>query len=134
MAIAARYNHIVVRTGDKEPYLLPISVEEKPERKTSIDTSGKPPHITKDTTGSLEWSGTALDLVNTVTLVRKESQPDSTVLLEVRRQLDFTVYDEGKKLELYFAKSHTEMPGRAEFEFLTHANKKILAPLFIAET
>jgi len=133
IAVASRYRSIVIRTGNKEPYLLPISVEEKSERKTAVNTSGKPPHITKDTAGSLEWSGTALDLVKTITLVTRKSEPNSTAVSEVRNELDFTVYDDGKKLELYFAKPHTEASGKAALEFLTNDQTKIVAPLFITE-
>lgn len=130
IATAARYQNIVVRTGSNEPYVLPIQIEEKLERKTMVHTSGKPPQIKKNSVGSLEWSGTALDLVKSVTLITKQAGLNAK---EVKSKLDFAAYDEGGKLEVYFGKTDSEVAGKAELKFLTNENKILTAPLFIMD-
>lgn len=129
---AARYQNILLRMGDDEPFLLPISVEEKPALATTLMASGKPPQIKKDSAGSLEWSGTALDKLRNVTLVPKSQSSDSkpTEVKERRIELDFAVYDEGTKVEVYFTPTDTAVAGKATLEFVTDT-KTIRASLFI---
>jgi hypothetical protein len=130
IATAARYQNIVVRTGSNEPYVLPIEIEEKSDRKITVNISGKPPQIKKSSVGSLEWSGTALDLIKSVTLISNKVGADGKAL---KTKLDFAVYNEGEKLEVYFDKAETEVTGKAELKFLTKENKILTASLFIAE-
>jgi hypothetical protein len=130
---AARYRNMLVRMGTDEPLLLPICVEDHPKLPTDIMVSGKPQQIKKDSATSIEWSGTALDAIDSVTLVTRTSPSDSksTESMELRTKIDFAVYDDGNKVEVYLTERNTAATGKVCIEFLTKDKKKFVAPLFI---
>ena len=110
-------------------YLLPIPSEEKPKPKPHLVTSSKPPQIKKGSVESVEWSGTALDAIQKVTLDVKAQKPAADS--KTHPELEFTVYDDGQKIEVYLTEANTAVTGKAELEFLTSKNTSLVAPLFI---
>jgi hypothetical protein len=110
-------------------------VEDKPKPKTTIETSGKPPHIKRGGPGPVEWSGTALDAIIAATLVTNAgtisvlSQPG--VAAPVRSPASFSTYDGGKRIDVYFIEKSTDVIGKAEVEFLIAGGETLRAPLFI---
>ena len=131
-----KYPELVLRTGKGEPYLFTISSEVKTKPKTTIDTTGKPPQIKKGGIGPVEWSGTELQDIIAVTLItgtvpESKSAPPPTSTDSGRSRADFTHYDDGKKIEVYFKAEKTKTPGKASVEFLIKGGETKLAPLFI---
>ena len=133
--LVSQYQNMVVRIG-AEPYLSPVPVEDKPKPKTTIETTGKPPHIKKGSPGPIEWSGTALDGIIAATLVTNTgafsalSQPGAAA--PVRSPAGFSIYDGGKRIDVYFIEESTEVIGKAEVEFLIAGGGTLRAPLFIS--
>jgi hypothetical protein len=137
--IVSQYTNIVVRSGgpEKEPYVLQLPAEEQPAPRTSINSADKPTPIKKGSLGPYEWSGTGLYSINSVRLHSKAKPPDPPQKLkppaETQTPAEFTVYDGGKRIAVYFQTGSTEVLGIAEVEFLTTTNESIRVPLFIVQ-
>jgi hypothetical protein len=133
--IVSKYQNLVVRTtGDAEPYLLPIPVEEKP--KPRIDKSIKPPEIIKSSLGPIEWSGTGLDAISSATLYKSTTlevalPPGASP--QAGTPADCVTYNNGEKIVVSFCKGSTEFLGKAEVEFQTPAGDSIRVPFFITK-
>ncbi|MCU1294726.1 MAG: hypothetical protein JWP08_3576, partial [Bryobacterales bacterium] len=65
--LVSRYQNMVVRVGKGEPYVIPMPQEEKPPIKAAIDTSAAPARVNKGKRGRVEWQGTGLDTIRTIT-------------------------------------------------------------------
>ena len=99
--IAQKYQHIVLRPGSGDPYLSPISVEDKAAATGDArSTTAKPPQIKRGAIGPVEWSGTALQNVTAgrslITGVPPAGSKSSAAV--VRSPADFTTYDAGKEV------------------------------------
>jgi hypothetical protein len=131
---ASKYQNLVLRDGTAEPYLLPIPLEEQP--KTSVEAAGKPPQITKGDLGPVEWSGTALDAITAVNLYTSASNGNHQPVAPstpAGTPAQFTVYEGGKRIEVYFTTGSTNYLGRAEVEFQTALGNNIRVPLIILQ-
>lgn len=132
----SQYQNLVVRIGNLEPYLLPIPIEAKPTPKPTIDTSIKPPQLTKGRLGPVEWTGTDLDAIIGATIYTSVPPGGAVTGAVVPHQIgtpaEFAVYEGGKRIEVYFSEGSTEVIGRAEVEFKTKGDPfRVL--LFIAK-
>jgi hypothetical protein len=135
--VASKYQNLIVRVGDAEPYLLPLPPPDKPVLRTTIDSNGKPPRLKQGTAGPITWTGTALESIKSVQLntnisSAKPADPANPTLPEAVPAA-FSVYDDGKRIEVYFQESSTNIIGRAEVELLTNANETFRLPIFISK-
>ncbi len=121
-----KYRSVVLRTGKREPYVLPISAVDKPEPKTTLVTSGKPPQVTQNSVGPVTWSGTALDAVRLATLITEDKAKG-----RVLTAADFSVYEEGTKIDVYFREGSTAIIGKAAVDFVVAGGEKLTTTVFI---
>ena len=111
--VLSRYQNLVLRIDGAEPYVIAIPEEETPKPKPVIDLNAKPREIVKGTIGPAEWSGTDLGLITAVSLLTTPAAPAP----QTRTPASFTVYENGKKIAVYFSEASTTVIGKAEVEF-----------------
>jgi len=128
-AVVSRYQHMVVRIGSAEPYLLEIPPEDKPGPKASIDTAAKPPQVKKGERGPVEWTGSALDTITDVTITPTASPNPAPPPAPVPQQ--FTTYANGTRLLVYLSLGLTANEGRITLECTTSSNDKLAPVLFV---
>jgi hypothetical protein len=135
--ILARYRSLVLRIEGTEPLVISIP-EDKPKLKPVLDLNAKPPEITKGTIGPAVWSGTDLGLITGGSLlVTSVPTPGSaTPAAPTRTPATFTVYENGKKIAVYFTDASTNAIGKAEVEFQigSVATDTLRAPLLIIKS
>lgn len=125
-----KYKSIILRPGRGDPYVVPLCIEDKAPAQSRIITMGKPPQIKKGSVGALEWLGSGLENVTSATLMTRLAPLPSTSPF-VRTPVDFSTYDEGKKIEVYFTEKSTSAAGKAFVEFKFAGGETKIAPLFI---
>jgi hypothetical protein len=136
-AIVSKYQYMLLRQATSDPnlgssdtYLLKVPQEEKLQTRVTIDTTGKPPQVTKGSRGPLEWTGSALDQVTDVvfTLPVPPGQTAAAV------SQPFAVYGGGTKLEVHLAPKTTETEGKLSLECITITGDRIALPFFVVTT
>jgi hypothetical protein len=127
-SMVSRFQNLVVRTSKGEPYLLRIPEEEKPAPKVSFDTSAGPPQVKKGDRGPVEWTGSSLDAIAEVLIVRPTS---TTGQSNAPQSQQFAVYGGGKNLRVYLAAGATDVEGRMVLECTTSDGAKVTLPLFV---
>jgi len=127
--LASRYQNLVVRIRDAEPYLLAIPPEEKPKPKTTVNADTAPPQLKKGTAGPLQWSGTALDAITRVLLYPAGTQSGAPSPAPVDAQ--FAVFQGGEQIQVFFKEENINALGRAAVEFQVTPTETIRASFFI---
>jgi hypothetical protein len=135
--VASKYQNLIVRVGDAEPYLLPLPPPDKPILRTTIDSNGKPPQLQQGTLGPITWTGTALESIKSARLNANISavKPDDPAKIGPPAAVPstFSIYDDGKRIEVYFQEGSTDVVGKAEVELTTNANETFRLPIFISK-
>jgi hypothetical protein len=147
-SVVSMYDSLILQIEPKQPpppkpqypkisYLLAIPKEEKRDQQPTIDDSAEVPRIAVGDLGPVEWSGTDLDAIAGVTLFASApaDRSASTAIPSSTHGIpaEFSIYDSGKKIEVYFSEGSTTKIGKAEIEFKTKSGGTIRSAIYIAK-
>lgn len=127
--LVSRYQNMVVRVGKGEPYVIPMPQEEKPPVKAAIDTSVAPARVNKGKRGLLEWQGTGLDTIRTITFTA--SAASGTTATPVAQE--FAAYSGGTRLVVHLSDGVTAQEGKVALDCTTASGAALKIPLYVLE-
>jgi hypothetical protein len=139
--LISRYQNMVVGVGKGEPYVIPIPQEEKPPVKALIDTSAAPAKVNKGKRGPVEWQGTGLDTIRTITFTPAAAPPaaitdgstPAPATTPSAIPQDFAVYSDGTRLIVYLSDTVTAQAGKFALDCTTASGSTFKIPLFVLE-
>ena len=149
--LVSRYQNMVVRVGKGEPYVIPIPQEEKPPVKAVIDASAAPAKVNKGKRGPVEWQGTGLDTIRTITFTPPAAPVavpiDSSTpapaaapspiaqapIAQAPIAQEFAVYSEGTRLVVYLSDTVTAQQGKFALDCATASGGTFKIPFFVLD-
>jgi hypothetical protein len=144
--LISRYQNLVVRVGKGEPYVIPIPQEEKPPVKALIDTTAAPARVNKGKRGPVEWQGTGLDTIRTITftpapapsaVTTDDSAPapaaPAPAAVPSPITQEFAAYSDGTRLTVYLSDAVTTQAGKFALDCTTASGATFKIPLFVLD-
>jgi hypothetical protein len=147
-SVVSMYDSLILQIEPQQPpppkpqypkmsYLLAIPKEAKRDLQPVIDDRAEVPKIAVGDLGPVGWSGTDLDAITDVTLfagaAAARSATTATPSSTQGIPAEFSIYDSGKKIEVYFSEGSTTKIGKAEIEFKTESGSTIRSAIYIAK-
>jgi hypothetical protein len=127
--LISRYQNMVVRVGKGEPYVIPMPQEEKPPTKALIDANAAPARVNKGKRGPVEWRGTGLDTIRTITFTAGAA-PGTTPAPVAQ---EFAAYSNGTRLVVYLSDGVTAKEDKVALDCTTSSGAALTIPLFVVD-
>jgi hypothetical protein len=129
--LVSRYQSMVVRVGKGEPYVIPIPQEERPPVRAAIDTNGAPAKVNKGKPGAVEWQGTGLDTIKTITFTPAVAADPTAGATPTPVVQEFQAYSGGTRLLVFLSNEVAAQEGRIVLDCTTASGAPLKIPLFV---
>jgi hypothetical protein len=131
--LISSYQNMVVRVGKGEPYVIPIPPEDRPPVKAAIDANAAPALLNKGEPGAVEWQGTGLETIKTITFTPAMTADPTPGASPPPVAQDFQAYSGGTRLLVFLSNEVAAQEGKITLDCTTESGAPLKIPLFVLE-